>query len=70
MRPFVSRMINAGSDAPRAPAWCLIGCLGICGLGFAFVATTVNLDPSDQPLPRPCFSSFAIAGLVGLRPCF
>src|ERR1700677_1068035 len=50
MRPFVSRMINAGSDTPRAFAWCLIGFLGICGLGFAFVATTVNLDPVDQSL--------------------
>ena len=49
-RPDASRATGWGAPRWSAMEWGLIGFLGICGLGLAFVAATVNLDPVDQSI--------------------
>jgi cellulose synthase (UDP-forming) len=48
MRRFVQRLLIGGSHMPRATEWCMTAVLGVCGLGLAFAAATVDLRPGDQ----------------------
>ncbi len=48
MTGFAARLLHGGTAAPRALEWVLIAFIGTCGLAFAFVAATCNLDPAEQ----------------------
>jgi cellulose synthase (UDP-forming) len=50
VKPFVSRLLHGASDSPHALEQGVIGFLGICGLGLAFAAATVELSPIDQSI--------------------
>src|ERR1700712_520105 len=50
MRSLASGLLHGHSTAPRALEWGIIGLLGICGLGLAFIAATIDLDPADQSI--------------------
>jgi cellulose synthase (UDP-forming) len=48
MKRLASRLLHGGSGPPGVMEWGLLALLGICGLGLAVVAASVNLDPTDQ----------------------
>ena len=48
MRRFVQQLLIGSWDMPRPVEWCVTAFLGVCGLGLAFAAATVDLRPAEQ----------------------